>query len=80
MRNTTVAIPLDFRFTMTTTSPESTKRESGESVFLEVRPGKIATDAKLIARKSIGVIYSVWFVGNASITINIGTRRTMRPR
>jgi hypothetical protein len=38
--------------------------------YLEVRPGVIATDAKLTAKKSLGLIYSVWFVGNAGLTID----------
>ena len=38
--------------------------------YLEVRPGVIATTAKLTAQKSVGLIYSVWFVGSAHLTIN----------
>ncbi|MDR1108932.1 MAG: hypothetical protein LBL19_07850 [Spirochaetaceae bacterium] len=38
--------------------------------YLEVRPGVIATDAKLTAKKSLGLIYSVWFVGDAGLTID----------
>jgi hypothetical protein len=43
----------------------------GTGGYLEVRPGKIATDAVLTVRKSLGLIYSVWFVNDASLTIDI---------
>ncbi|MDR1095586.1 MAG: hypothetical protein LBL31_04300 [Spirochaetaceae bacterium] len=42
------------------------------SSFLEVRPGKIATDARLTVKKFVGLIYSVWFVGNAKVTVDNG--------
>jgi hypothetical protein len=42
-----------------------------EDTYLEVRPGKIATNAKLTVKKSVGLIYSVWFVDNASLTIDV---------
>jgi hypothetical protein len=45
--------------------------------YLEVRPGAIATDAKLTVRKDVGLIYSVWFVDNAHITID-GTGATQQ--
>jgi hypothetical protein len=38
--------------------------------YLEVRPSLIATDAKLTLKKSLGLIYSVWFVGDAALTID----------
>ena len=38
--------------------------------YVEVRPGELATDAKLTAKKSFGLIYSVWFVGGAHLTVD----------
>jgi hypothetical protein len=38
--------------------------------YLEVRSKKIATDAKLTLKKSMGLIYSVWFLGDARLTIS----------
>jgi hypothetical protein len=38
--------------------------------YLEVRPGVIATDAQLTVKKGVGLIYSVWFVDNAKVTID----------
>jgi hypothetical protein len=40
------------------------------SNYVEVRPGEIATNAKLTAKKSVGLIYSVWFVDSAALTID----------
>jgi hypothetical protein len=45
--------------------------DNSESSYLEVRPGEIATDAKLTLKRSIGLIYSVWFVDDAALTIDI---------
>jgi hypothetical protein len=42
------------------------------SRFLEVRPDKIATDAKLTVKKMVGLIYSVWFVDDAAVTVADG--------
>jgi hypothetical protein len=39
--------------------------------YLEVRSKQIATNAKLTAKKNLGLIYSVWFVGEAKLTINM---------
>jgi hypothetical protein len=43
------------------------------SSYLEVRPAEIATNARLTAKLNIGLIYSVWFVDNAHVTIDIAT-------
>jgi hypothetical protein len=40
--------------------------------YLEVRPGKLAISANVTAQKSLGLIYSVWFIGNTQVTIDIG--------
>jgi hypothetical protein len=39
--------------------------------YLEVRPGKIAFTASLTAKKNVGLIYSVWFVDDAHLTVDI---------
>jgi hypothetical protein len=44
-----------------------------ESNYLEVRPGQIATNARFTMKKSAGLIYSVWFLENAHLTIDAGT-------
>jgi hypothetical protein len=43
---------------------------NGALSYVEVRPGEIATNAQLTAKKSVGLIYSVWFVDNATLTID----------
>jgi hypothetical protein len=40
--------------------------------YLEVRDGQIATDAHLTVKTAIGLIYSVWFVNDAAVTIDNG--------
>jgi hypothetical protein len=52
---------------------EWNKANNTDSSYLEVRPGQIATDGIFTVKKSLGLIYSVWFVGNASITIDVAT-------
>jgi hypothetical protein len=44
------------------------------SRFLEVRPGGIATDARLTVKKDVGLINSVWFAGTAKVTVDGGAR------
>jgi hypothetical protein len=44
--------------------------------YLEVRPGVIATTAKLTLKRSIGLIYSVWFVDDAALTIDAASETT----
>ncbi|MDR0387791.1 MAG: hypothetical protein LBH57_07105 [Treponema sp.] len=39
--------------------------------YIEVRQGKIALNAKVTARRSFALIYSVWFVEDAALTIAI---------
>jgi hypothetical protein len=38
--------------------------------YIEVRPGKLATNANVTVKKTMGLIYSVWFVGNTRLTID----------
>jgi hypothetical protein len=49
--------------------------DSGNSAdkYLEVRPGKLATNANLTVKKTLGLIYSVWFIGGPTITIDAGS-------
>jgi hypothetical protein len=54
------------------------KWEAADSVttggsYLEVRPAQIATNAKLTVKKSLGLIYSVWFVDNAQVILDVPT-------
>jgi hypothetical protein len=42
----------------------------GAEKYIEVRQGQIAIDAKVTARRSFGLIYSVWFVNDAALTID----------
>jgi hypothetical protein len=49
---------------------------NGPASYVEVRPGEIATDAKLTAKKSLGLIYSVWFVNGAQLTIDVDAQET----
>jgi hypothetical protein len=44
--------------------------------YLEVRPGLIATNAKLTLKRSLGLIYSVWFVDNAALTLDAANEGT----
>jgi hypothetical protein len=46
-------------------------KDSNVSDYLEVRSKQIATNAKLTAKKNLGLICSVWFVGDAKLTVNI---------
>jgi hypothetical protein len=39
--------------------------------YIEVREGELAIDAEVTVRRSFGLIYSVWFVNNAALTIDI---------
>ena len=48
----------------------------GAEKYIEVRQGEIAIDAKVTVRRSFGLIYSVWFIGDASFAINIDTGET----
>jgi hypothetical protein len=41
------------------------------SDYLEVRSKQIATNAKLTVKKNLGLIYSVWFLSDAKLTIDI---------
>jgi hypothetical protein len=41
--------------------------------YLEIRPGEIVTDAELTVKKLVGLIYSVWFLESARLTINTGS-------
>jgi hypothetical protein len=39
--------------------------------YLEVRPGKLAISANVTLQKGLGLIYSVWFIGDTTVTINV---------
>jgi hypothetical protein len=39
--------------------------------YIEVRQAEIAIDAKVTAKRSFGLIYSVWFIEDAALVINI---------
>jgi hypothetical protein len=39
--------------------------------YIEVRPGNIAIDANVTVKKTVGLIYSVWFVGSTQVTVNV---------
>jgi hypothetical protein len=41
--------------------------------YIEVRPGKLATNANVTVKRTMGLIYSVWFVENTKLTIDIAT-------
>jgi hypothetical protein len=41
------------------------------SGYLEVRPGKLAISANVTVQKGLGLIYSVWFIGDTTVTINV---------
>jgi hypothetical protein len=45
--------------------------DNNEYNYLEVRAEGIATDAKLTVKKNMGLIYSVWFVGNGKLTVDL---------
>ncbi|MDR2444615.1 MAG: hypothetical protein LBD44_01570 [Spirochaetaceae bacterium] len=38
--------------------------------YIEVRPGKLAISASVTVKKSMGLIYSVWFVNGPTVTID----------
>ncbi|MDR1908900.1 MAG: hypothetical protein LBQ35_03175 [Spirochaetaceae bacterium] len=44
--------------------------------YLEVRQGKLAISANVTVRKTLGLIYSVWFVDGADVTIDVATNDT----
>jgi hypothetical protein len=41
------------------------------SQYIEVRPTKLATNANVTVKRSLGLIYSVWFVGDTRLTIDV---------
>jgi hypothetical protein len=43
---------------------------NAEAKYIEVRPTELAIDANVTVKKTIGLIYSVWFVGGATVTID----------
>jgi hypothetical protein len=38
--------------------------------YIEVRPGRLATNANVTVKRTLGLIYKVWFVGPTTLTIN----------
>jgi hypothetical protein len=38
--------------------------------YIEVRPGRLALSANVTVKKSVGLIYSVWFINGAQVTID----------
>jgi hypothetical protein len=42
-----------------------------EGSYFEVRKGAIATNAKLTVKKTFGIFYSVWFVGEAILKLDV---------
>jgi hypothetical protein len=49
----------------------------GAEKYIEIRHGEIAIDAKVTIRRSFGLIYSVWFIGDSSLAINIDKTETV---
>jgi hypothetical protein len=45
--------------------------------YIEVRPKEIAIDANVTVKKSVGLIYSVWFVGETTVTVDVDTTDTL---
>jgi hypothetical protein len=39
--------------------------------YLEIREGELALAANVTVRKTLGLIYSVWFIGGARVTVDI---------
>ncbi|MDR0589366.1 MAG: hypothetical protein LBG25_02350 [Spirochaetaceae bacterium] len=39
--------------------------------YIEVRDGELAIEGNVTVKKTLGLIYSVWFIGNTTVTINI---------
>jgi hypothetical protein len=46
--------------------------DSGNTGYLEVRQGKLAISGNVTVKKLLGLIYSAWFVGNTTVTIENG--------
>jgi hypothetical protein len=40
--------------------------------YIEVRPGQLAISGNVTVKKTLGLIYSVWFVGGSTVTIDAG--------
>jgi hypothetical protein len=45
--------------------------KNAPSDYLEVRPGELAISADVTVQKGLGLIYSVWFIGDTTVTIDV---------
>jgi hypothetical protein len=53
-----------------TNKPRIVWNARGEVGYIEVRPGELAIDADVTVKKSVGLIYSVWFVDGTTVIID----------
>jgi hypothetical protein len=44
---------------------------NASSSYIEVRPGKLAISTNVTVQKGMGLIYSVWFIGDTTVTIDV---------
>jgi hypothetical protein len=47
--------------------------ESNTTGYIEVRPSKLAISGDVTVQKTLGLIYSAWFIGNTQVTIDTGS-------